>query len=850
MLRATLKSLLARKLRLTLSTLAVVLSVMFISGSLVLTDTLGRTFDNLFANIYTYTDVQVSAKSQLQQQGGGNDASTPFPAATVDRVAKLDGVAKATGQVFLNGATPIGRNKKIVLNQTGQQFGANWTGEDDLVKLAEGGAPKADNEIVINRGLATKAGFKLGDSMDVITRDQERGTYKIVGIMQYAGGRDSMAGESAIFFTTEKAQEAMLGAEGVYNVIDVKAAPGVSDEKLRDTVKAELGDAFVVQTGKELSDEASKGIKNLLNYINYFLLGFGAVALLVGVFLILNTFSIIVAQRTQELALLRAMGAARGQVLRSVLLEAVIIGLVGSALGFLVGLGLGAAGARAFVGLADGAEVASLGFPISAVIASFAIGIGVTIVAALMPAVKASRVAPIAAMRESATPDRPLTKLTISGVVVTALAAGALSWGLAGAGGATLSLVFGGVLGVLIGVALLTPVISKPLVAALGTLFSWSIPGKLGRRNSARNPRRTAITAGAVMIGIAIVTAISTIFTSLSTAFADTLNKDLAADVIVLGQQTSEIPPVVTNAELDRITALPQAKTVAAVTADAVEINGQQQFVFAYLDPAAGVSVLKLTTDQGRIDRLGPGEFMVDKKTAEDRKLKLGDTISVKFAKGPQKTLTLVGITGETAIGDGIVIDYADAKEGFAFPQPWQVFMAVKDGSSVAAAKDAVNDVLKDNPQVQAYTKAEYVKTNQQTFNVILVIVQVLLLIALAISVLGVINTLLLSVIERTRELGMLRAVGLRRRQTWLMVTTESVVITVFGTVLGLAVGVGLGAAIVTALKDVVGFGAVTLPWALMIVYFIASIVIGAVAGFIPSLRAVRLNVLGAIAYE
>ncbi|GAA4252493.1 ABC transporter permease [Dactylosporangium darangshiense] len=850
MLRATLKSLLARKLRLTLSTLAVVLSVMFISGSLVLTDTLGRTFDNLFANIYTYTDVQVSAKSQLQQQGGGNDASTPFPAATVDRVAKLDGVAKATGQVFLNGATPIGRNKKVVLNQTGQQFGANWTGEDDLVKLAEGGAPKADNEIVINRGLANKAGFKLGDSMDVITRDQERGTYKIVGIMQYAGGRDSMAGESAIFFTTEKAQEAMLGAEGVYNVIDVKAAAGVSDEKLRDTVKAELGDAFVVQTGKELSDEASKGIKNLLNYINYFLLGFGAVALLVGVFLILNTFSIIVAQRTQELALLRAMGAARGQVLRSVLLEAVIIGLVGSALGFLVGLGLGAAGARAFVGLADGAEVASLGFPISAVIASFAIGIGVTIVAALMPAVKASRVAPIAAMRESATPDRPLTKLTISGIVVTALAAGALSWGLAGAGGATLSLVFGGVLGVLIGVALLTPVISKPLVAALGMLFSWSIPGKLGRRNSARNPRRTAITAGAVMIGIAIVTAISTIFTSLSTAFADTLNKDLAADVIVLGQQTSEIPPVVTNAELDRITALPQAKTVAAITADAVEINGQQQFVFAYLDPAAGVSVLKLTTDQGRIDRLGPGEFMVDKKTAEDRKLKLGDTISVKFAKGPQKTLTLVGITGETAIGDGIVIDYADAKEGFAFPQPWQVFMAVKDGSSVAAAKDAVNDVLKDNPQVQAYTKAEYVKTNQQTFNVILVIVQVLLLIALAISVLGVINTLLLSVIERTRELGMLRAVGLRRRQTWLMVTTESVVITVFGTVLGLAVGVGLGAAIVTALKDVVGFGAVTLPWALMTVYFIASIVIGAVAGFIPSLRAVRLNVLGAIAYE
>ncbi|MEV8516583.1 FtsX-like permease family protein [Dactylosporangium sp. NPDC051484] len=850
MLRATLKSLLARKLRLTLSTLAVVLSVMFVSGSLVLTDTLGRTFDNLFANIYTYTDVQISAKSQLQQQGGGPSNNTPFPDSTVDRVAKIDGVAKATGEVFLNGAMPVGRNNKIVINQSGQQFGANWVGENQLVKLAEGRAPSGDDEVVINKGLSKSANYKLGDSMDVITRDQQRGTYKIVGLMQYTGGRDSMAGESTIFFTTAKAQASMLGAENAFNAIDVRAAPGVSDEQLRDTIKAQLGDGFVVQTGKDLSEESSQAIKSVLKYFNYVLLGFGAVALLVGVFLILNTFSIIVAQRTKELALLRAMGAARGQVLRSVLLEAVIIGVVGSVFGFLVGLGLGAAGAFLFVGLADGAQVASLGFPVSAIVASFVIGIGVTMVAALMPAIKASRVAPIAAMRESATPDRPLTRLTVTGAVITAAAIGALVWGLAGAGDATLSLVFGGVLGILIGVALLTPIVSRPLVAGLGSLFSWTVPGKLGRRNSARNPRRTAITAGAVMIGIAIVTAISTIFTSLSTALGDTVAKDLQADLVVLGQQTSEIPPVVTPQELERITALPEAKTVAAVTADAVEIDGKPNYVLSYLDPAAGVSVLKLKADQGRIDRLEQGEFIVDKKTAEERKLKLGDAISVTFAKGPQKTLKLVGITAESATGGGIVINYADARAGFAFPQPWQVFVAVKDGASVTTMKATVNDILKDNPQVQAYTKDEYVKSSQQSFDIALVIVQVLLLIALAISVLGVINTLLLSVIERTRELGMLRAVGLRRGQTWLMVTTESVVITVFGTVLGLAVGVGLGAAIVTALKDVLGFGAVTLPWGLMIAYFLASMVVGGVAGLIPSIRAVRLNVLGAISYE
>ncbi|MEU7871318.1 ABC transporter permease [Dactylosporangium sp. NPDC049140] len=853
MLKATLKSLLARKLRLTLSTLAVVLSVMFVSGSLVLTDTLGRTFDNLFANIFTYTDVQVSAKPAVAaQQGGGGatDPTTPIAAATVDKVAALPGVAKATGGVFLNGATPIGKNGKVVVNQTGQQFGGSWSGEDDLVHLYQGRGPQADDEIVVNNGLAKTAKVKVGDTMDVITRDQQRATYRIVGLMQYAGGRDSMAGESAVFFTTRQAQSAMLQAPGQYNAIDVKAASGVSDEQLRDTVKASLGGQFEVQTGKELSEQSSQGIKDILKYFNYVLLGFGAIALLVGVFLILNTFSIIVAQRTQELALLRAMGAARGQILRSVLLEAVLIGIIGSVFGFLVGLGLGALGAQLFVGLADGAQVAGLGFPISAVIASFVIGIGVTMVAALMPAVKASRVAPIAAMRESATPDRPLTRLTISGAIVTALAAGALVWGLSGAGGATLALVFGGVLGVLIGVALLTPIISRPLVAALGSALSWSVPGKLGRRNSSRNPRRTAITAGAVMIGIAIVTAISTIFTSLSTALGDTLDKDLAADVVVLGQQTNEIPPVLTDDQLKGLQQLPDVRTVAAFSADAVQIDGKQEFVTSYLDPAAVATVLKLKTDEGRIDRLGPGEFMVDRKTADSRKFKLGSTIAVTFGKGQQKTLTLVGISGPTNVGGGIVVDYADAKEGFAFPQAWQAFLAVKDGASVTAVKDEANTVVKDNPKVQAYTKDEYISSNQQQFDVALVIVQVLLLIALAISILGVINTLLLSVIERTRELGLLRAVGLRRGQTWRMVTTESIVITVFGTVLGLAVGAALGAAIVTALKDVLGFGAVTLPWMLMVVYFIASIVIGGIAGLIPSVRAVRLNVLGAIAYE
>jgi putative ABC transport system permease protein len=848
-LRATLKSLLARKLRLILSTLAVVLSVMFVSGSLVLTDTLGRTFDNVFSDIYSFTDVQVSAKSATANEASGNSAAIlPVPASDVERIKKIDGVRSATGQVFVTGARVIGKNGKVVVSQSGQ-FGGSWTGEDELTKLIAGRAPEAADEIVINNGLAKQARFTVGDSVDIIARAAPRKTYKVVGVIQYGGNRDSLAGETTVLFTESTAQTVMLGETGVFNVVEVKGAGGVSDNQLRDNIKAALGPSYSVQTGEELSKASSEAIRGLLKYFNYFFLGFGTIALLVGIFLILNTFSIIVSQRTQELALLRAMGASRWQIIRSVLIEALLIGVVGSLFGFLVGMGLGAAGASAFTSLAK-MDSAGLGLPVAAIVTSFTIGILVTMISAVLPAIKAARVAPIAAMRDAAATDKPLTGITIAGGVVTAVGVGSLSWGLAGAGSATLLLVFGGVLLTLIGVALLAPLVSRPLVAALGAAFSWSVPGKLGRRNSSRNPRRTAITAGAVMVGIAIITMISTIFSSLSTAIGESVQHDLQADLIVYGQQTSDVPPIIQPDELKQIKALQQAQTVAAVTYDVVQLNGKQDFAFAYDDVAAGASVLKLRTIAGRTDHLDSGEFMADEKTAKDRKFTVGTTITVTFAKGQTKTLTMVGITNSTSNGNGIVISNADAQTGFAFPQPIQALVKVKDGVAVQDAKTAIEGVLKNNPEVSVQTKEELIGSSQQQFDVALIIVQVLLFIALGISVLGVINTLLLSVIERTRELGMLRAIGLRRRQTWSMVTIESVVITLFGTVLGLIVGAGLGAATVTALKSVIGFGAVTLPWGYMIAYIIGAVIVGAVAGLIPAIRAVRLNVLNAIAYE
>jgi putative ABC transport system permease protein len=846
MLRATLKSLLARKLRLTLSMIAVVLSVMFVAGSFVLTDTLGRSFDALFANIYTYTDVQVQPVPKNGLQGAG----TTLPASTVDEVKSVPGVAKVTGQVFLNGAKVVGKNGKLVLNQSGQRFGGNWSGEDQLVQLKEGTGPQSDDEVTINAGLAKAGNFKVGDPIDIITAEPRK-TYKVVGIFLFAGGRESMAGEQTVFFTEKVAQQTMTGQTGVYTDIDVKAAPGTSKTQLRDALKAKLGADFQVKTGDELAKDSAQPFKDIFKYVNYVLVGFGLVAVLVGIFLILNTFSIIVAQRTQELALLRATGASRGQVLRSVLLEALLIGVIGSAVGFGVGIGLGAIGAYGLGAATAGSlKIASLGVPPIAAILAFGIGISVTLIAAIVPALRASRVAPIAALRESAATDRPLTKITILGAVVTVGGAVPLIWGLSGAGDATLSLILAGVLALLVGVALLTPVISRPVVSILGRAFSWSVPGQLGRRNSARNPRRTAITAAAVMIGIALVTAISTVFASLSTSLGKVVDQELQADLIVAGQQTSEVPPTIQPDELKAIRGLPEVQTVAAATYDAAQIDGKNQFVIAYDDWSSARTVLKLKPAEGSIDGLSSGQLIVDRKTADDNKLKVGDQVKIALTKTGEKSYTLVGITAPTNIGNGFTISDTDAQAGFRFAKPIQAYVKVKDGADVNAVKTEISDAIKNNPEVNVQTREEYIGTSTQFFDILLYAVQVLLLVALAISVLGVINTLVLSVIERTRELGMLRAIGLRRSQTMRMVTTESVVIVLFGTLLGLVVGGGLGTAVVQALKQAVGFGDVSLPWGLMLTYLVAALFVGVFAAIIPAVRAARLNVLGAIAYE
>ncbi len=445
MLRATLKGLLTRKLRLVLSGLAVVFGVMAVSGALIVTDTLGSAFTTLFQTVNADLDVQVTGSRNVDAQQGPA-YSTPVPAALADTVAAVSGVASATGDVLTDGAKVIGSDGKVVASGGSPSFGTAWHGEDDLVTLRSGRGPQAPDEVAVNAGLAAQAGFGVGGPIQILVHGHRR-AFTLVGIFGYSGGRDSLAGESRVAFTLPVAQEIMLGQPGLFSAINIRAVDGVPAGRLRDTVQAAVGDKYTVRTGKQVADEQAAATNGFIGIFRNFLLGFAAVTLFVGVFLILNTFSILVAQRTRELALMRAIGASRRQVIGSVLVEAVVVGIIASTLGLAAGLGIAVLlktllQARTGVSL----PAAGLSIPPSAIIAGYTVGVAVTLVAALMPALRAAQVPPVAAMREAGARDRPLTRLTAGGALITVAGTAAVGFALfAGLGNATAPALLGGV---------------------------------------------------------------------------------------------------------------------------------------------------------------------------------------------------------------------------------------------------------------------------------------------------------------------------------------------------------------------------------------------------------------------
>jgi putative ABC transport system permease protein len=847
MIRATLTSLLSRKLRLILSGLAVVLGVTFVSAAFVLTDTLNRSFDNLYAGVDR--DIQVRVSAQPLPGTGDAAATTPVPAGLVRRTAAVAGVASATGVVSEDGARLIGADGKAVTTAFNRpRLGTNWLGERGPVRLRSGRGPAAAGEIAINASLARAGKVRIGDRVGVLTL-QPRRVFTVVGIIGYSGDRDSLGGAQEIAFQESVAAELMLGRPGVYSAVDVRAAPGVTPAGLKDRLSTVLGGDYVIQTGDELRAAQAKTAKDDLARITQILLGVAGIALFVGIFLILNTFSILVAQRTRELALLRALGAGRRQVVGSVLLEAALIGLIASVLG--LGLGVGAGVLLAWMANdvgEGGLDLSVVGVPAVAAYASFAVGLLVTMLAALVPALRASRIPPIAALREAATPDRPLTRLTISGGVIGAGGATLLVLGLAG-GTEDVSLVtvFGGILVSFVGAALLTPAVARPAVSVIGRLFAWSVPGKLGRLNAGRNPRRTAITASALMVGIALVTGVNVVLTSSRASFQNQAAEYYRADLIVSGTSSTGRPETFDAAVLGRARAVPGVRAVVGQYYDIVLIGDRHTGVTAFDDDSGWRAMINLTPAAGTVGRLGPDQVLLDTDTAAARGLAIGAPVQIRFAGGQRRTLTLAA-TYTSEWSSGFILP-SSVLPDMSIRQPSWGLIRLAPGASEAGVRRQVGALLADSPEVVVSDRAGYVDLVTGIFDTVVVLLQVLLALAMLIAALGIVNTLALSVLERTRELGLIRVVGLDRRQAMRMVTAEAMVISIFGALLGVAVGTGLGAAVVRAMRSE-GISDLALPWSFLGAYLLLGAVIGVVAAVLPAIRAARINVLRAISYE
>jgi putative ABC transport system permease protein len=846
---ATMKSLLSRKLRLLLSGLAVVLGVMAVSGAFVVTDSLSRSFDTLFDTAFAELDVQVTGPQYVDDgERGGEPVTEPVPAALVDEVAAVPGVSQAAGNVFVDGARVVGKDGKLIGSRGPPRFGTAWRGEVDMVELRSGRGPSTPDEIAVNAGLAKAAGFRLGDRVDVLTLEPKQ-TFTLVGIFGYSGDRDSFGGETRVAFTPAVAQRLMLGEEGVFSEVVARASDGASQEQLRDRVAAAVGSHYTVRTGEQVADDQAAGIATFLDIIRNVLLGFAGVALLVGTFLILNTFSILVAQRTGELALFRALGASRRQLIASVLLEATIIGVVAATLGLFAGVGLGALLQRLIESQGNSNLPGSgASLPLVAVVASYSVGLLVTLAAALVPAVRASRIAPVAAMRSVSAAERPLTVLSLAGALLAGVGSAAVGTALwRDLGDTRLAVLLGGVVAVFVGVAMLTPLVTRPVVGLLGRGLAWSVPGQLGRRNSARNPRRTAVTAAALMIGMALVTGVSVLAGSLKASIEDLVQQDLGADLVIAAASDGRSAPKFDPRVVDEAAQLPAVDQAVTVYTDVAQLDASAVPVMAG-DVGALVDVFRLQGASGELRTLRAGEVVIDSAFAMERGLDVGDRLELATSRAGDRSYTVVGTHEPSELVSGPVLSVADARTRFTSSQAAFGYVTVESGADVPAVKASIAKLLASQPEVTVDDRSGFVAQQSAQVDTITVMLYALLGLALVIAVLGIVNTLALSILERTRELGLVRAVGMRRGQVAGMVAVESVVISVFGALLGLLVGSGLGAAVVGALDE--DIPVLSIPWATLGVFVAIAAVAGVAAALLPAVRAARVDVLKAIAYE
>ncbi|MFG3341989.1 ABC transporter permease [Glycomyces sp. NPDC048151] len=848
MIRAALKGMAARKARLALTSLAVVLGSAFIAAALVLTASIQSTVDDLNAESYAGSDV-------LVQPAAAEDGRDPLveqglPAETLAAVEAVPGVDRVSTTVTAS-VNAIGDNGKIV-GGLAPTTGVNWDDESQERELREGRAPEADGEVAVSAKFAADAGLGLGENVTAYTMTTEQTEYAIVGVYGYSGGRDSMGGGTEIAFTTTEAQRLFFEGRDAYSAFAVHASDGESATGLVAALEPVVGAEAQVVTWEEFNTEANAQTAEMTKLVGNFLLGFGLVAVFVSVFLIANTFSIVIAGRLKELAMMRAVGAGRGQVVRSILVEAIVLGTVAAAVGTAVGVAGGAVLTSVIANSFFDAGNVSLSVPPTSILAALAVGIGVTVLAALVPAVRASKVPPVEAMRAAAKTDKPITALTVTGLIVTLAGGTAMTLGLTdtfSSDNANLTSTAIGAGLVFIGVTVLTAWLSKPLVGALGLLWSWNFAGRLGRRNAGRNPRRTAVTAAALMIGVTLVTATATLLTSVKASIEDYFGEAVKAELFVTGPAVSELPASFDPAVMDGIRAVDGVESAVELYYDNPKVNGEEQFVNTSTDLEGAVELFGGRMAEGSMADIGDGEIAVNQWAADNLGVGMGDTVTVEFSRGEEPhEFTIAAILVDNENTDGWYVAPTYAPEFYTI-KPMMALVDVDDDADIDAVTAAVDDVLADEPEVSAQNHEEFVSQITVFFDFAIIAIQLLLGLAMIVAVIGVVNTLVLSVLERTRELGMLRAIGMTRGQIVRMVTVESVTIALFGAVLGIATGLGIGWALQHALADS-GVNVFAVPTALIAGYFAAAVLVGLLAAIAPAVRASKVNILGAIAYE
>jgi len=845
--RTTLKGLLAHKLRLFMTALAIVLGVGFVAGTYILTDTMNRAFDDLFGQIDKGVAVEVSGIQQFKGTGpGGQDAGPAerVPNSVLAQIERVPGVRVAEGS--LTGyAQLVDKSGKAITTGGAPTLGVSSIADPQLsaVTVRQGRRPERSGEIGVDAKTASGHDLHVGDQVTVLLEGPPiQGT--IVGIFGF-GSADNLGGATLVAFDPQTAQVALRGG-GKWDTIEVAAKPGVSPSDLRDRIQRTLPPGFQAKTGTQAAQDSADQIKKGLSFFNIALLVFAGVAIFVGAFTIFNTFSILIAQRTRELALLRAIGASPRQVRRSVLGEAAIVGLVASA----IGLGFGFLIALGLQGLLRGFGISlpttSTQLLPRTVIAALVVGLLTTLASSVVPAIRASRVPPIAALREAQPVEyRFSRRRTAVGLVVTVAGIGFLFAGLFGNHGA--SAVGLGAALVFLGIAGLSPLVARPFARLLGAPFAQSgVSGKLGRENAMRNPRRTASTAAALMIGLGLVAFVSIFASSVKASANSALEQVLRADYAVIPSSLSSQGFSLEVA--DRLRAEPAFSTVEEFRQGVFGVNGSAQQMIG-TDPSMLPQVENVKMQAGSLAGLHDGDVLVYKTVAEDHHWRLGQIITAQFARTGKQPLRIVGIFGDNRGLANYVVTLGTFERNFTQQLDASILLKAAPGVSGAQARAAAARVTTAFPNVKVEDQEQLRKTTASQINQVLGLITALLALSILIAFFGVANTLGLSILERTRELGLLRAVGMGRRQVRSMVRWESVIISLFGAILGIAVGVFFGWAMVQALKST-GINVLSVPALQLLLYLLIAAIFGVFAATGPARRAARLNILRAIAEE